>query len=120
DGEDGAADSAGDDLTDERAGIDVTGRARERRHHLRKKVNADDPADSPRDCVANRAERPVLERRSGGVAANDAGDDLNDEIDECSRHVILPSGSISSNCDAPSIRKGQSVSREAAVTLSVA
>src|SRR5260370_37271729 len=96
DGKNRAAYTAADDLADERAGIDVTGRARERRHHLRKNLHADDSADSPRDCVANRAERVVLERRSGGVATNDTGDDLNDEVDESSRHVILPLGSTSS------------------------
>src|SRR4029077_1347009 len=96
DGEDGAADTAADDLADERAGIDVTGRARERRHYLGKKLYADNPADSPRNCVADRAERAVLERRSGGIAADDTSDNLYDEIDESSRHVSLPSGSSSS------------------------
>ena len=54
-----------------------------------KKLAADRSADSPRNCVTNRAEGVVLERCSDGVTANNTSDYLNDEIDKSSRHVML-------------------------------
>ena len=54
-----------------------------------KKLNADDAANSPGNCVANRAERPILERRSGGVATNDTSDYLNDKIHQQAENQLI-------------------------------
>jgi hypothetical protein len=88
--QDGAARTASDDLTDECSNIVIARRARQCGCQLLKKLPADGATDSAGDCIANRAERVILERCPGDVAANNTSDYLNDEIDKSSRHIMLP------------------------------
>jgi hypothetical protein len=78
----GAGDAAADGLPDHRADIDIAGRALQHRQQSGEQRPAARAADGAGNGIAERAEVDVLHRGACGIAADGAGDELDDEIDQ--------------------------------------
>jgi hypothetical protein len=87
--DDRASDASAHGLPEKRSNVGATGR-RERGDGSLKDLPASDTAKGAGNGIAELAEVVVLERGTGGIAADQAGDELYDEIDESFRHDLSP------------------------------
>jgi hypothetical protein len=95
-GKNGARHAATGDLADDAADIRRRSRIRQQRDQHAEDLSTGAAADGARERVAERAEIDVLGRPRGDIAADGAADDLNEQVDEQSRHdAILPDPEIS-------------------------
>src|SRR5215475_3185423 len=91
DRDDCAGGAATHGLSEKRPDIGRTGRSGQRRNDGLKDLPAADTADGAGDRIAELAQVVVLETGARGMAADHAGDQLDDQIDERSRHDCPPS-----------------------------
>jgi hypothetical protein len=70
-------------LAQERADIDIAGGTLQERQERGKQCAAARAADGAGNGVAERTEVNVLHASSHGIAANRAGDELDDQIYQC-------------------------------------
>ena len=105
-GENGTGDTAAGDLADDAADIRRRSRIRQQRDQHAEDLSTGAAADGARERVAERAEIDVLGRPRGDIAADGAADDLNEQVDEQSRHdAILPDPESVLACAVPDDRR---------------
>jgi hypothetical protein len=85
-GENRTGDAATGDLADDAADIRRRGAIGQQRNQHTENLSADTAADGARDGISKRAEIDVLGRAASDIAADGAADDLDDQVDEHSRH----------------------------------